>query len=300
MGHTALESNPQALASQNVRPFLAGVLLSSQLYNPIAISRIFPNMRLHRIIPVLLYREGSIVRSQQFSHHYKIGDPYQQLKRYLTWDADEIVYLDVNPEANNSRPLLANLPKIFNDCFAPVATGGSIHTLGDIERHLESGADRVVLGGVAVRDPAFVDNAAKRYGSQAIIVSVDYRQSGEKQRTVCIRNGREPTDKQLVNWVDELHQRGAGEILLHAIDRDGMGGGYDLPLISELSQKLSVPLIVCGGASSYQHFTEAISHGASAVAASNIFCFKELAYEHAKEAMIAADQPVRPPLSETE
>lgn len=251
-------------------------------------------MRLHRIIPVLLYRDGHIVRSQQFSRHYQLGDPYQQFRRYLAWDADEIVYLDISPETTN-RPLLADLPGVADHCFAPVATGGGIHTLADIERSLESGADRVVLGSIAVQNPGFVDAAAERFGSQAIIVSVDYRHANEHQRTVCIRNGREATDKRLVDWVSELHQRGAGEILLHAIDRDGMGGGYDLALISELSQKLSVPLIACGGASTYQHFTEAISHGASAVAASNIFCFKELAYEHAKEAMIGADLPVRPP-----
>lgn len=252
-------------------------------------------MRLHRIIPVLLYRDGHIVRSQQFSRHYQIGDPHQQLRRYLEWDADEIVYLDVSPERTASRPLLIDLAQITDHCFAPVASGGGIHTLEDIERQLESGADRVVLGSVAVRDPAFVDLAAKHFGSQAIIISVDYRQIGENQRTVYASNGRVHTDKQMAHWIGELHQRGAGEILLHAIDRDGMGGGYDLSLISELSQKLSVPLIACGGASSYKHFTEAISHGASAVAASNIFCFKELAYEHAKEAMIAADLPVRQP-----
>lgn len=256
-------------------------------------------MRLHRIIPILLYRDGHTIRSQQFLRHYQIGDPFQQLRRYLAWDADEIVYLDISPRTASVRPLLADLPQIADHCFAPVATGGGIHTLDDIEQHLESGADRVVLGSMAVLDPCFVDAAAERFGSQAIIVSVDYRQTDDYQRTVCIHNGREATDKNLVKWVSELHQRGAGEILLHAIDRDGMGGGYDLALISELSQKLSVPLIACGGASTYQHFTEAVSHGASAVAASNIFCFKELAYEHAKEAMIGADLPVRLPHLET-
>lgn len=252
-------------------------------------------MRLHRVIPVLLYRDGYIVRSQQFSRHYHVGNPYEQLRRYLEWDADEIVYLDISAGTTSYSPLLSDLPQIADRCFAPMATGGAIHTLDDIEHHLESGADRVVLGSVAVHNPDFVDAAAERFGSQAIIVSVDYRQLSEYQRIVCVHNGREHIDKQLVQWVGELHQRGAGEILLHSIDRDGMGGGYDLPMIAELSQKLSIPLIACGGASTYQHFAEAISHGASAVAASNIFCFKELAYEYAKDAMIGADLPVRPP-----
>ena len=252
-------------------------------------------MCLHRIVPVLLYRAGHLVRSQQFLRHYHIGDPFQQLRRYLEWDVDEIIYLDISPHVNSDRPLLADLRELTERCFAPVAIGGGIHTLDDIERHLESGADRVVLGSAAVLDPSFVDAAANRFGSQAIIVSVDYRQGTDNQRAVHIQNGRSITDRQIVDWVAELHDRGAGEILLHSIDRDGMGGGYDLALISELSQKLSARLIACGGASNYQHFTGAISHGASAVAASNIFCFKELAYEHAKEAMIGADLPVRRP-----
>ena len=252
-------------------------------------------MRFHRIIPVLLYHDGAIVRSQQFARHFKIGDPYQQLKRYLDWDVDELVYLDIAPPAQVSKSLLSELPEITDHCFAPMATGGNIHTLEDIEHHLESGADRVVLGSEAALNPAFVDEAAERFGSQAIIVSVDYRLDADNRRTVCYQNGRVSLPKDIIDWVSELHQRGAGEVLLHAIDRDGVGGGYDLPVISEIAQKVSVPIIACGGASNYQHFVEAISHGASAVAASNIFCFKELAYENVKEAMIGADQPVRPP-----
>lgn len=252
-------------------------------------------MRLHRIIPVLLYKNGHIVRSQQFSRHYQIGDPYQQFQRYLAWDVDEIIYLDISNDKVAAHPLIAELPRIINHCFAPLATGGCINTLDDIERLLEAGADRVVLGSIAVQNPDFVDAAAKKFGSQAIIISVDYQHKNKYRHTVYIRNGRESTNKQLLEWISELHQRGAGEILLHAIDRDGMGGGYDLPLISEVSQKLSIPLIACGGASDYQHLNEAISHGAAAVAASNLFYFKELAYEFAKEAMIDADLPVRPP-----
>lgn len=250
-------------------------------------------MHLHRIIPVLLYFNGSIVRSQQFSRHFRLGDPIQQLERYMDWDVDEIVYLDISRVSNGSPSLLNQLPVISRNCFAPLAAGGNIHTLEDIEHYLQAGADRVVLGSEAVRRPDFVNEAAHRFGSQAILVSVDYRGQSGSTYSVWSGNGRQTMTKEIITWISELHSRGAGEILLHSIDRDGMGGGYDLELISEIAQQVSAPIIACGGASAYKHLVEAISHGASAVAASNIFSFKELAYQYTKEAMIGADLPVR-------
>lgn len=252
-------------------------------------------MRLHRIIPVLLYRDGHLVRSQQFSRHFKLGDPVQQLQRYMEWDVDEVVYLDIGKPHAHASSLLTELPSVSRNCFSPLAAGGHIHSLEDIEHHLQAGADRVVIGSEALLRPDFVDDAAHRFGSQAIVVSVDYRGKAESGYSVWSGNGHTEGPKNIVAWISELHGRGAGEILLHSIERDGMGGGYDLALISAISQEVSVPIIACGGASSYQHFVEAISHGASAAAASNIFGFKEMAYQYVKEAMIGADLPVRPP-----
>lgn len=250
-------------------------------------------MRLHRIIPVLLYRDAAIVRSQQFSRHFMLGDPIQQLQRYMAWDVDEIVYLDIGKPRAGVASLRDALPALSRKCYAPLAAGGNIHTLEDIEHYLQAGADRVVLGSEALLRPDFVDEAAHRFGSQAIVVSVDYRGQAGSGYSVWSGNSRTAGSRDIVSWISELHGRGAGEILLHSIDRDGMGGGYDLALISAISQKVSVPIIACGGASSYQHFVEAISHGASAAAASNIFGFKETAYQYVKEAMVGADLPVR-------
>ncbi|WP_310340541.1 HisA/HisF-related TIM barrel protein [Rhodoferax saidenbachensis] len=242
---------------------------------------------------MLLYRNGSIVRSQQFERHFKIGDEMQQMQRYMDWDADEVVYLDISQPNTTTPNLLSQLPKISQNCFAPLSVGGNIHTLEDIEDYLHAGADRVILGSVAVDRPNFIDQAAHRFGSQAIIVSVDYRALSQTGYSVFTKNGSILSEKNIISWVDELHQRGVGEILLHSIDRDGMGGGYDLELISVLNQETSVPIIACGGASSYHHFIEAINHGASAVAASNIFGFKELAYANTKAALAGAELPIR-------
>lgn len=215
------------------------------------------------------------------------------MDRYMQWDVDEVVYLDIGNPHKHHRTLLSQLPDISRDCFAPLATGGSIHSLNDIEKHLEAGSDRIVLGTAAIRNSQLVDEAAKRFGAQAIVVSVDYRQPVKGQYIVCHGNGLTTTDKQIVEWISELHQRGAGEILLHSMDRDGTASGYDLDLISTLSQRVAAPIVACGGAGDFRHFAEAISHGASAAAAANIFCFKELAYDRAKTAMVSADLPVR-------
>ena len=250
-------------------------------------------MRLHRIIPVLLYRNGAIIRTQQFERYYSIGDPFQQIQRYMAWDVDEVVYLDIGDSSSCAISLLSCLPEISKLCFSPLAVGGNIHSIECVERHLEAGADRVVLGSEAIVRPNFVDEVAHKFGSQAIVVSVDYRHRLPGGDAVFHKNGSSESKKNIISWVSELYQRGAGEILLSSIDRDGMGGGYDVELISQITQTVSVPIIACGGASLYQHIVEAIEHGASAVAAANIFGFKELAYQHAKDAVAGAGLPVR-------
>ena len=249
-------------------------------------------MRLHRIIPVLLFRNGVIVRSQIFQNHYIIGSATTQFDRYLEWNVDEIVYLDISPRNSPHASLVSILPSITRSCFTPLTIGGNIHTLKDIERCLESGADRVILGSAAISNPSFIDSAAKRFGSQAIVVSLDYR-TYSKDYVVYSSNGKIRSEKTLLDWVSEIHQRGSSEILLHSIDRDGLGVGYDLTLLELITTKHSIPLIPCGGAGGYQHFSEAISHGATAVAASNIFGFKELAYINAKTSLIHDKLPVR-------
>lgn len=250
-------------------------------------------MRLHRLIPILIYKDGSIVRSQNFSRHYKIGNPYEQFNRYMSWDVDEIVYLDISTRSSPYPSLLTDLAKITRQCHTPIAAGGSIHSIDDIGRYLDSGADRVVLGSAAVNNANIVDLAARKYGSQAILISVDYKISTRNCHAIYTHNGNIPSDKNIIDWVRELHTRGASEILLHSIDRDGTGNGFDIELVSELSKKSKASLITCGGAGNYEHFSEAIIHGASAVAASNFFTFRELAYELTKDTLAKSGIPIR-------
>jgi cyclase len=249
-------------------------------------------MRYFRVIPVLLFDDGAIYRGQQFARHYRLGDPVQQLERYKAWDVDEIVYLDMH-RTSGGRPIIEFLPAIARNCFAPLAVGGAIRSLDDIHRHLDAGADRIVINTAAVEKPVFISEAAHRYGAQAIIVSIDVAQRQDRYEVVtdC---GRRPTGKGVETWALEAQERGAGEIMLNAIDRDGMGVGYDVDLIKRVTANIHIPVIACGGVGKVEHFAAGITEGgATSVAASNIFCFKELSYFEAKDALAAAGLRIR-------
>jgi cyclase len=250
-------------------------------------------MRYHRVIPVLLFDDGAIYRTQEFARRYRLGDPVQQLERYKAWDVDEIVYLDMHSTAGG-RSLLAFLPEIARNCFAPLAVGGGIRSLDDIHRRLEHGADRVIINTAAIDDPPFITAAAQRYGAQAIIVSVDAKRREDGGYEVFTASGLRPTGMAPEDWSREAAERGAGEILLNSVDRDGMGIGYDVELIRRVTARVHVPVVACGGAGSVEHLAPAIVEGgASSVAAANLFCFTELSYFHAKDALAAAGVSAR-------
>jgi cyclase len=248
----------------------------------------------HRVIPVLLYDNGAIYRSQEFTRHYRLGNPLQQLDRYKMWDVDEIIYLDMHRTAG-SRRLLDDLPEIGLNCFAPLAVGGGIHSLEDIHNHLDAGADRVVINTAAIDNPSFVTDASRRFGAQAVIVSIDAKRRDDGRFEVVVDGGQRPTGRYVGDWAAEATSRGAGEIFVNSIDRDGMGTGYDINLLREVTERVSVPVIACGGVGKFDDLAVGIFQGgAESVAAANIFCFKELSYFLAKDALTAQNVPVRP------
>jgi cyclase len=246
-----------------------------------------------RVIPVLLFDDGAIWRSQEFARHTRLGDPVMQLERYKVWDVDEIVYLDMHRSPGGKR-LLDFLPAIARNCFAPLATGGGIRTLEDIHTHLTLGADRVVINTAAFDDPDFITQASHRFGAQAIVVSIDARKRGDDY-VVVVDSGRRPTGRAVEDWAAEAAGRGAGEIFINAMDRDGMAQGYDTALIRKAVSAVHVPVIACGGVGEMAHFAAGVTEGhAQAVAASNIFAFRELSYLSAKDAMFEAGLSIRP------
>lgn len=247
----------------------------------------------HRVIPVLLFDNGAIYRSQQFARHYRLGDPLRQIERYKAWDVDEIVYLDMHRTAGGRR-LLDILPEIGRNCFAPLAVGGGICSIEDIHFHLEAGADRIVINTAAVETPAFITEAAYRYGEQAIIVSIDAKRREDGSYEVFVDGGRRATGLLAGDWAREAASRGAGEIFINSIDRDGMGNGYDIELLRSVTGRVSIPVIACGGVGTFQDLVAGIAKGgAGSVAAANIFGFKELSYPSAKDALQRAGVSVR-------
>jgi imidazoleglycerol phosphate synthase cyclase subunit len=251
-------------------------------------------MRYHRVIPVLLFDNGAIYRSQQFLRHYRVGDPLQQLERYKVWDVDEIVYLDMHRTDGGIR-LIDVLADLGRNCFAPLAVGGGIRSIEDIHRHLEAGADRIIINTAAVETPSFITDAAHRYGAQAVIVSIDARRRGDGSHEVVVDSGRRPTGLLACDWAAEAASRGAGEVFVNSVDRDGMGIGYDIELMRSITSRVPIPVIACGGVGEFEHLVAGIADGgAASVAAANIFGFKELSYSFAKDTLHRAGMSVRP------
>lgn len=255
-----------------------------------------------RVIPVLLLKHGLIVRSQAFSVHQVIGNPMSTVERYSNWNVDELVLLDISgDDVHDLRrddiqqryggvTALDVLAEVARATFMPLAFGGRIRTLDDVERRLALGADKVVVNTHAFDDPSFVTDAARRFGSQCIVVSIDAG-GGD----VLVEGGRRPTGMDPAVWARQVEDLGAGEIFLNSVDRDGAGQGYDLDLIRRVAEATTIPVIACGGVGRYEHLAPGILEaGASAVAAANIFHFFELSYPRAKQACIDAGVPVRP------
>lgn len=270
-----------------------------------------------RLIPVLLLKNGILVRSRTFNFHQATGDPVGQVERYTDWKADELIYLDISREGTHDyrktmqvigttssrRDIPATLADNFIDvirlvsqkCMIPLTVGGGIRTLDDIQVRLKNGADKVSINTQAVLAPIFIEAAAKKFGSQCIVVSVDVHYDlAAKKYEVFTHFGKKSSDLDPIAWCREAEQRGAGEILLNSIDRDGTGVGYDLELIGAVSGAVSIPVIALGGVGTFQHFVEGLSKGrASAVAAANIFHFTEHSIINAKNYMKLAGIDVR-------
>tara|TARA_Y100001934_G_C12363505_1_gene782093 strand:- start:736 stop:1569 length:834 start_codon:yes stop_codon:yes gene_type:complete len=250
-----------------------------------------------RLIPILLIKDGVIVRSRGFEYYQVTGNPFEQVKRFNSWNVDELIYLDISRKGMiNIENSDANIgftssgKKVFNKkirrienfveylsekCFMPLAFGGGLNNLNQIRDILKSGADKVVLNTIAYKNPNIITECAKLFGSQSIIVSIDYKKV-RGDNIVFIEGGSKNTRKNPLEWAEEVQYLGAGEILINSIDRDGSGNGYDLEFYKELVENIKIPVIVCGGVSRIEHFSTGYKNiKPHALAAANIFHFIE-------------------------
>jgi imidazoleglycerol phosphate synthase cyclase subunit len=260
-----------------------------------------------RVIPVVLLKHGLLVRSQEFKTHQVIGNPISTIHRYSSWDLDELILLDISQEDHHDLrrndlqieykgdSFLELIPEVASVCSMPFTVGGRIKNLNDIEVRLEKGADKCSINTASINDPKLIEESSRRFGCQCIVVSIDVKREADGTLNIWKSGGREKTDLNVLDWVKKVQDLGAGEILINSIDRDGTGNGYDKELVAEVVELAQIPVISCGGVGKYQDFTElAKSTKVSALAAANIFHFRELSYPFIKKECLKSKINVRP------
>jgi len=251
-----------------------------------------------RIIPCLDVENGRVVKGVQFVDIRDAGDPVEIAKRYDEEGADEITFLDITASSDNRETMVHVVEEVAGQVFIPLTVGGGIRTVDDIRRMLNAGADKVGINTAAVFNPEFVREAAEKFGSQCIVVSIDAKcvsAEGEPKRwEIFTHGGRKSTGIDAIEWAKKMVDYGAGEILLTSMDRDGTRVGFDLELTRTVSEAVSVPVIASGGVGELKHLAEGVTEGkADAVLAASIFHFGEFTIEEAKRAMAAQGVEVR-------
>lgn len=238
-----------------------------------------------RIIPCLDIKDGRTVKGVNFEGLRDAGDPVELARRYSEEGADELVFLDITATKEKRKTLVDLVKKIALEINIPFTVGGGISSTDEIADLLHAGADKVSLNSAIVRNPDLINKAAQQFGSQCIVAAVDAKRTGN-QWTVFISGGSVETDKNAIDWIKEVEKRGAGEILLTSMDRDGTKEGFDLELLAKVNEFLTIPVIASGGAGTSQHCADAIKKGgADAVLAASIFHFQEITIRDLKQSM---------------
>ena len=260
----------------------------------------------NRIIPVVLLMNGVVVQSKNFRRYQNLGNPVTIVERLSSWASDELIYLDISKESrydlnrndlNFSNPScsLDILKDVARKCIIPLTFGGLIRSVRDARERLHHGADKITLNSQALLDPSIIDKCSNEFGSQAVVISIDVLSNDKNTWEVYTNGGGIPTGKNPVDWAQEAQKRGAGEILINSIDRDGTGKGYDLNLITAISSAVTIPVIALGGAREGEHFAEGLRAGADAVAAANIFSYIENSVYKIKKFLFDNGYNVRKP-----
>lgn len=248
-----------------------------------------------RIIPCLDIKEGRVVKGVRFVELRDAGDPVAQAAAYDAASADELVFLDITASHERRSIVCDVVRRVADAVFIPFTVGGGLRSIDDIRDILLAGADKVSLNSAAVRDPGLITRGAQRFGSQCIVVAIDARRRPEGEGwEVTIDGGRTPTGLDAVAWAREAEARGAGEILLTSMDRDGTRAGYDLALTRAVAEAVSIPVIASGGAGALEHFAEVLSEGkADAALAAGLFHYGELTVAEVKAYLAERSIPVR-------
>jgi cyclase len=245
-----------------------------------------------RIIPCLDVDDGRVVKGTHFVNLKDMGDPIELAMAYEEQGADELVFLDISASSDNRPTALKYVTEIAKNLSIPFTVGGGLKTINDVKAFLDAGADKVTLNTTAVLHPEIIDTVAKGYGSQCIIVAIDVDNRNGKEQ-ITIHGGRTPVDKPFNEWVKEIESRGAGEILLTCMHKDGTGSGFDCELTGRVAKQVGIQVIASGGAKNEQHFLEAFLAGADACLAAGMFHSGEFTIGQVKNDLKASGVNVR-------
>jgi len=229
-----------------------------------------------RIIPCLDVKDGRVVKGVNFVGLRDAGDPVEAAVRYNEEGADELTFLDITATHEERDTIVDIVKEVAKEVFIPLTVGGGIRELNDIYKLLNVGCDKVSINSAAVKRPEFIDEGAKRFGSQCIVTAIDVKLVAPNKWNVFVAGGRKDTGIDAIEWAREVVDRGAGEILLTSMDSDGTKAGFDIPITKIISEMVNVPVIASGGAGKMEHFTEVFENSADAALAASIFHFREI------------------------
>ncbi|MBP6632134.1 MAG: imidazole glycerol phosphate synthase subunit HisF [Kofleriaceae bacterium] len=262
-------------------------------------------MLARRIIPCLDVVGGRVVKGIQFLQLRDAGDPVEQAAAYDAQGADELCFLDIGAAPEGRATLLDVVARTADRVFAPLTVGGGVRRVDDAERLLDAGADKIAINSAALAEPGLVDAIAARFGCQALVVAIDARRRGDGAVDdrgaadagwdVYSHGGRTLQAREAVAWAREVAARGAGEVLVTSMDRDGTGAGYDTALVAAIAGAVSIPVVASGGVGTLDHLVDGLRAGADAVLAASIFHFGQHTITDARRHLAAAGLPVRPP-----
>lgn len=247
-----------------------------------------------RVIPTLLWKDFGLVKGVGFDSWRRVGPVLPAIKVYNSRDVDELILVDITASLEGNPPDHDSVSDFSEECTVPFTVGGGITNLEQIVALLHAGADKIAINSIAYSNPNLIDTAANRFGAQCVVASIDAKRLADGSYRCFSHSAKIDTGRTPAEWAKEVASRGAGEILLTSIDRDGTMLGYDMELVEQVSGAVDIPVIASGGAGNFQHMIDVVKNaGASAVAAASIFHFTEQTPAGAKNAMQAAGIPVR-------
>jgi imidazole glycerol-phosphate synthase subunit HisF len=247
-----------------------------------------------RVIPCLDVTAGRVVKGVGFVDLRDAGDPVELACRYDDAGADELVFLDITATSDSRETVVELARRTADDVFIPFTIGGGIRSVADAQAVLDAGADKISINSAALARPELIDELAQTFGVQCVVLAIDAKSRGNGEWEAYVAGGRTPSGRDAVRWAKEGAERGAGEILLTSMDRDGTNAGYDLALTAAVAAAVSVPLIASGGAGELEHLVEAVNAGADAVLCASILHYGHHTVPEVKDHLARAGIPVRP------